>query len=174
MPGACREKRPWRSQRLYFTSHGPATTHDFVWWSGLTMADARAGLAMCANDLAHEEIEGHTYGFSASAPPVAMPYDEATLLPTFDEFLVAYKGFGASRTEGRNAIEVGAFAAMILLGSHMVGSWRRTFKGRTMVMELTLFDQPGTYDLGPTVHDHVKAAAERYGKFLGMPVVYSA
>ncbi|HST05210.1 MAG TPA: crosslink repair DNA glycosylase YcaQ family protein, partial [Chloroflexia bacterium] len=159
-----------RLTRLYFTSHGPATTHDFVWWSGLTMADARAGLAMCANDLAHEEIEGHTYWFSASAPPVAMPYDEATLLPTFDEFLVAYKGFGASRTEGRNAIEVGAFAAMILLGSHMVGSWRRTFKGRTMVMELTLFDQP---ELRSEIYDHVKAAAERYGKFLGMPVVYS-
>src|SRR6185312_5344038 len=30
----------------YFTSHGPATLQDYVWWSGLAAADARAGLEM--------------------------------------------------------------------------------------------------------------------------------
>lgn len=30
--------------RHYFQSHGPATAQDFSWWSGLTMADARAGI----------------------------------------------------------------------------------------------------------------------------------
>src|SRR5713226_2242979 len=30
--------------RRYFTSHGPATLQDFVWWSGLAAADAKAGL----------------------------------------------------------------------------------------------------------------------------------
>jgi len=30
--------------RRYFTSHGPAQLHDFAWWSGLSIADARAGL----------------------------------------------------------------------------------------------------------------------------------
>jgi len=28
----------------YFTSHGPATLQDYVWWSGLTVADAKTGL----------------------------------------------------------------------------------------------------------------------------------
>nr|MDQ6908888.1 winged helix DNA-binding domain-containing protein [Chloroflexota bacterium] len=32
--------------RRYMTSHGPATVQDFVWWSGLTMTDAKAGLEM--------------------------------------------------------------------------------------------------------------------------------
>src|SRR5262249_28767550 len=32
--------------RRYFSSHGPATLQDFAWWSGLPMADARAGLAL--------------------------------------------------------------------------------------------------------------------------------
>src|SRR5215472_325382 len=27
--------------RRYFTSRGPATIHDFAWWAGLTVADAR-------------------------------------------------------------------------------------------------------------------------------------
>ena len=30
--------------RRYFRSHGPATIRDFVWWSGLKMADAKRGL----------------------------------------------------------------------------------------------------------------------------------
>ncbi len=29
----------------YFRSHGPATVHDFSWWSGLTITDARAATA---------------------------------------------------------------------------------------------------------------------------------
>ncbi len=28
----------------YFISHGPATIHDFAWWAGLTVTDARAAL----------------------------------------------------------------------------------------------------------------------------------
>jgi winged helix DNA-binding protein len=30
--------------RRYFTGHGPATLQDFVWWSGLKVSDASAGL----------------------------------------------------------------------------------------------------------------------------------
>src|SRR6266702_3694762 len=37
--------------RRYFTSRGPATLQDFVWWSGLTVADARTGLEMVTSQL---------------------------------------------------------------------------------------------------------------------------
>src|SRR5580693_7398995 len=33
----------------YFTGHGPATLRDYVWWSGLKVADARAGLEMVSS-----------------------------------------------------------------------------------------------------------------------------
>ena len=46
--------------RRYFISHGPATVRDFVWWSGLTVADAKAGLALVGADLSQEEIDGQT------------------------------------------------------------------------------------------------------------------
>ncbi len=32
--------------RRYFASHGPATLRDFVWWSGLRVKDAAAGVAL--------------------------------------------------------------------------------------------------------------------------------
>src|SRR5262245_22966863 len=51
--------------RRYFTSHGPAQIQDFVWWSGLKTADARAGLAMVEQELAHDTVDGRTYWFSS-------------------------------------------------------------------------------------------------------------
>src|SRR5262245_48950376 len=59
--------------RRYYNGHGPATTRDFVWWSGLTMADATAGLDMVASDLTHEVIDGQTYYFWAAMPAAAEP-----------------------------------------------------------------------------------------------------
>ncbi|HEX8922520.1 MAG TPA: winged helix DNA-binding domain-containing protein, partial [Pyrinomonadaceae bacterium] len=52
--------------RRYFTSRGPATLQDFVWWSGLTTADARAGLEMAKPHLTKEIIKGQTYWVSSS------------------------------------------------------------------------------------------------------------
>jgi hypothetical protein len=154
--------------RRYFRGHGPATVRDFAWWSGLTLTGAREGLGLVGEELEKEESEGHTYWFSADAPPVAMPYEEAILLPTYDEFLVGYDGFAASRLEGWNIREVGAFAAMMVLGGQIIGSWKRTFKGRTVVVE------PGPFrTLSEEETQAVKAAAERYGEFIGMTVVYA-
>ena len=35
--------------RRYFSSRGPATLRDYVWWSGLTVRDARAGIEMAGS-----------------------------------------------------------------------------------------------------------------------------
>ena len=114
--------------RRYFTSHGPATARDFVWWSGLTVADAKAGLALVGADLSQEEIDGQTYWFSAAALPAAEPAHEAFLLPTYDELLVGYEGFGAALTGGRGNGEWAAFTATIVMGGRVVGNWRRTHR----------------------------------------------
>ena len=54
--------------RRYFTSHGPATLQDFVWWSGLTGADARAGLEMVTSQLMREVVDGQVYWFAMLWP----------------------------------------------------------------------------------------------------------
>ena len=56
--------------RRFFTSHGPATVRDFTWWSYLTVADARRGLALRGDDLESIEVTGRTYwGWPAMPPP---------------------------------------------------------------------------------------------------------
>ena len=45
--------------RRFFSSHGPATIRDFVWWSGLTTADAKRGLEIIK--ARSESADGITY-----------------------------------------------------------------------------------------------------------------
>jgi hypothetical protein len=149
--------------RRYFTGHGPATTKDFVWWSGLTVADVKAGLEMAASDLDHEVIEGQTYWFSASMPPAPEPSQAAFLLQTFDEFLVGYASFDKSRLGGRESV---AFFSPIVSAGQVAGSWKRTFNKGEVVVELAPFAP-----LTAEGREAVTAAARRYGEFLGMPVV---
>ncbi len=152
--------------RRYYTGHGPATVRDFVWWSGLTVADAKAGLEMVASHLAHELIEGQTYWFSASMPPAAEPTEAAFLLPTYDEFLVGFASFGESRQGGRDAGKKVVFDSTLVIGGQVVGSWRRTFKKGAVVVEVAPFAP-----LSAAEGESVTAAARRYGAFLGMPVI---
>ena len=55
--------------RRYFTSHGPATVRDFVWWSGLTVKQTKAGLEMLGRAAASESCDGVTYWSMPSATP---------------------------------------------------------------------------------------------------------
>lgn len=152
--------------RRYYTGHGPATVQDFAWWSGLTVADAKAGLEMNASDLTHEVIDGQTYWFSASMPPAAGPSRAAFLLPTYDEFLVGFASFDKSRTGGRDTREHVVFNSPIVIGGQVVGSWKRIFKKGAVVIELAPFAR-----LTAAKSKAVTAAAQRYGKFVGMPVI---
>jgi len=152
--------------RRYFTSHGPATARDFSWWSGLTMADVRAGLEMVGSDLNHDEIAGQTYWFPASLSAVVEPSEAAFLLPTYDEFLVGYYGFGAALTGGRGGGgERTAFSATIVIGGRVVGNWRRTIVKGAAVVELAPFAP-----LAASEREAVFAAASRFGAFHGMSV----
>src|SRR5260370_41250072 len=73
--------------RRYFTSHGPATLQDFVWWSGLTLADARICLEMVTSQLMHELVGGQTYWFSTSMLPAKDISQAVYLVQNFDEYI---------------------------------------------------------------------------------------
>ena len=78
--------------KRYFTSHGPATVKDFVWWSGLTVGDAKTGIAMTKPVLTSATVDDLAYWFapSRSSPPPAAP--TAHLLPNYDEYSDCLQG----------------------------------------------------------------------------------
>jgi hypothetical protein len=152
--------------RRYYTSHGPATVHDFAWWSGLTVADARAGIDMAGAHLSHEVIDGRTYWMSASMPPAAEPHQRALLLPTFDEFLVGYAGFDVTRRAGRPTRESSTFDPTLVVGGAVAGSWKRTFQKGSVAIDVKPFAP-----LAADEREAVEAAARQYGEFVGMPAL---
>jgi len=150
--------------RRYFTGHGPATVRDFAWWSGLTVADARAGLDMAASHLTHETIDGRTYWFATSMPTVLEPSWEAYLLPAYDEFLVGFASFDQSRKAGEPGKNL-LFNSTILSGSQVIGSWKRTLARDAVAIELSPFSPLSASEAGVVAN-----AARRYGDFLGKTV----
>jgi hypothetical protein len=77
--------------RRYFVTRGPATLHDFTWWSGLTMADAKEGIDAVRSQFMSEEIDGKTYWFDNSVSPAQEKSPAAHLLPNYDEYFIGFK-----------------------------------------------------------------------------------
>jgi hypothetical protein len=155
--------------RRYFTSHGPATLQDFVWWSGLTVADAKAGLEMVTSQLMHEVVEGQAYWFSTSTSPAKDLSETVYLLPNFDEYIVGYTDrsgvFDASHTNKLDSRGNILFNHTIVLDGRIVGNWKRTIKKNTVILTPSLFTP-----LNKTETRAFVASANHYGTFLGMPV----
>ena len=155
--------------RRYFTSHGPAQVQDFAWWSGLTMADARAGLALVDSGLVHQIIGGKTYWVSPSMPAIPRPSQNAHLLPLYDEYLIAYKDRSAAlgpysweRIAGRDS-----FVAPLIVGGRVAGGWRGTLDKNRVVVRLAP-RAPAEADVRA-----IRKAARAYADFLGIDVELS-
>ena len=155
--------------RRYFRSRGPATVADFTWWSGLSAADARAGLAAVADGLVSEVSGGRTYWRGAGAPAPAgarAPATAAYLLPAFDEYLVAYRDRDAvlapSQVKRLNA-GGGLLNPCIVVGGRVCGTWRRVLARDRVALALDFFERPSA-----RARALVAAAARRYAAFLGL------
>jgi len=65
----------------YFTSLGPATLKDFVWWSGLKVSDAKQGLSAISSRLKSEEIKGRIYWMPSYQENTRESFSKTHLLP---------------------------------------------------------------------------------------------
>jgi len=151
--------------RRYFTSHGPAQLHDFTWWSGLTVADARAGLEMTARELTSETIDGRTYWSAAKTVGALGRPQPAHLLGLYDEYLIAYKDRSAALDLSRwtRARTLDPFSAPVIVGGRAVGGWKKKATGERVVVTVTPFGP-----LGRSETRAVEGATGRYAAFLGL------
>jgi hypothetical protein len=146
----------------YFRSHGPATIHDFAWWAGLTMADAKEAVESVEERFERAEIGGKTYFFeeSASVPDIESP--TVHLLPPFDEYTVAYRDRGAVLDPAYAKDTDHGLTNTIVLDGRVVGAWKRRLgKGKVSITPTLL--EP----IGGAGKDALAEAAHRYGAFLG-------
>jgi hypothetical protein len=153
----------------YFASRGPATLQDFVWWSGLTMTDAKSGVQMVQGQLAKEVIDGKDYWASSSVPRSVPAGPVAYLLPAYDEYIIAYKdrSVALDATARKIASERNpVFNSVIVIDGRIVGGWKRTLKEDTVIVTLN-----PRRPLRKAEMLAVTEAARRYGTFLARPVV---
>ncbi len=156
--------------RRYFGSHGPATLHDFAWWSGLTIKDAQRGIELAGADLQPETLVDKVHWQAVDAVNI----DDASdlhLLPAFDEYLVAYKDRSAAVDAqfNRQVIGInGLFNPGIVIDGRIVGTWKRRLDPKAVAIELHPFRPLLKKELAA-----VNKAARRYGDFIGLPVQVS-
>ena len=154
--------------RRYFTSHGPATLKDFAGWSGLAPADAREGLELVKSQLDQEQIAGKAYWFSSVSVIKERSAPIAHLLPAFDEFTVAYRDRSPILDPQNPQPAIETLGTVILLDGYIAGAWKRTISKKAVSIEIKPFTS-----LTEAQEQAIQAAADRYGAFLGLPVILS-
>ena len=160
--------------RRYFSSHGPATLRDYVWWSGLTVGDAKRGIEIAGPDLVSEMMDGRTYWrLPGTSSPRTRPVERAAhLLPNYDEYLIAYRDrdavIGPSRLAALAPGGSDVFAHSLIIGGQLAGSWTRTHGRDSARVEVVSYRR-----LTPADRRAISAAAERYGRFMKQPVTWT-
>jgi len=163
-----REEALARLTRRYFTSHGPATLQDFVWWSGLTAVDASRGIGLVDRHLKEALVEGRAYWNTRSMQNTPRSVPSAYLLPAFDEYTVAYKDRSAilDLNHGMPSMtSMGLLDPMIIVDGKTVGTWKRTNDKKSVSITLNVLRA-----LTKSERQVITKALERYENFLGVPV----
>jgi hypothetical protein len=156
----------------YVASHGPVTINDFVWWSGLTVGEARRAMEAVSPALRTEPIGEHTYWSTPTLPPASRkPLPIVHLLPNYDEYFIAYRDrrpTAAVPLPSGPIDPMDSYAHLLCVEGRFGGFWRRTVGRREVDVELLPYR--------PLSRAHVTAAeeaAERYAAFLGLPLAFS-
>lgn len=151
--------------KRYFISHGPATLRDFMWWSGLTSADAKAGLASNAAILSSEQVDGREYWMKKGSK-IASGARRGYLLPGFDEYLLGYQDRSAvlSPEYAKKIVPGGngMFLSTIVIDGQVVGTWKKEVKKDRVIIRLDSFQKLSNAD-----RKLLEAAATQFGRFLG-------
>jgi len=144
----------------YARGHGPVTVRDFAWWGGLTMAQARTGLAAAGDAVIAFDAE--RYVAADAAPASTVPTGRQVLAP-FDEYFLGYGDRSAFCSEA-DALRVvpgknGLFLPLLIADGEVVGTWKRRPPRRGAVgIDVAAFDAMPSLD-------EFRPAFERWAAF---------
>jgi hypothetical protein len=169
--------RPDREEALatialrYFRGHGPTTRQDFAGWTGLTVADARRGIAGAGDQLATVRVEGTEMYLDPAlldGVPATARTGEVRVLPGFDEYLLGYKDRSLMLAEEHKQAIIpggnGVFQATVVRDGRVIGVWKRTLgKARVQIAVRPLVP------LRKIDRVRIERAFEEYARFIQRP-----
>jgi hypothetical protein len=167
--------RPDREEALgliaqrYFQSHGPTTGKDFAGWTGLTMKDVKAGIAVAGlSTVRVDGVEMIADPALLDAPPA--PVDDWHTLPGFDEYLLGFKDRSLMLDDGHKQAVIpgnnGIFQSTIVHAGRVVGTWKRTLGKKAVTIDATAL-----VPLKPAARQKAEASFAGYAAYLGLPPV---
>lgn len=163
----------------YLRGHGPATVQDFVWWSKLTVAEAKRGLQIARPLLAERRWGETSYWVAAelddAAPDAAARRRfaaSAWLLPGFDEYFLGYRDREAAADLEHHARIVpgknGVFKPIAVAGGRVIGTWGRRLVGASGAGRGLRIDLAPFGELGAARASALHRAGTRYARFQGL------
>jgi hypothetical protein len=149
----------------YFTSHGPATIRDYMWWATLSAADARRAVEICERQLEREVVGGRSYWLVPTPSRPKPPSPIVHLLQGYDEYVVGYTEskdvLDAAGLAGPAARGQAVFLHAVAVDGQVIGHWKRA-DGDPGTIEARL-----SRELSAAEERGLRAEVERYGRFLG-------
>ena len=151
----------------YFTSHGPATLRDYVWWSGLKVGEATRGIEAAGTALRTLVVGKRSYWISSGATLRSSLKPSVLLLPIYDEYLIAYKDREAilDGTPPANPAMALESPHFLMIDGKLRGTWRRKVFDDRVVITLRPYRR-----LTRGERDALDREIARHGRYMERPV----
>jgi len=152
--------------RRFLVGHSPTTLRHFCWWSQLTQKEAKPALAEVRKEFEVEVIDGVEW-FGRPRKGRVVTNGRAWFIPEYDEALVGSPDMGVARlgSDRRIGKATTAYDRPVFVDGKVVGTWKRTFEGKGASLDVELLGRAGG-----EVRKALQQEAERYGRFLELPV----
>jgi hypothetical protein len=149
--------------KRYFASRGPATMQDFVWWSGLTAAQAKEGVALLDKTFIRERLGDQEYILNPPSSREERKVQTTFLMPDYDEYGISYKDrsalFKNIHESKIDVSTVSSYSHMLIVDGVISGTWKMT-NSKSIEIEISpLFEMPKKLRA-------IDNAIERYKSFL--------
>jgi len=142
-----------RLATMYLAGHAPATAHDFAWWAGLTVTDAKRAFALAeVDEIGPVSSDGTTF-----------------LLGLYDELVIAYQDRSAYEVPRASGGTIDVWGGnLALLDGVVAAKWRR-LKPKRKADPVQLVITP-MRDLSRADRDRIEADAALFIDHLDTPV----
>jgi hypothetical protein len=163
-PMISKEEAMKRLAEIYIRSHGPVMVEDLAWWAGLNKTEATGAVRSLQDELLALKCGVKTYWMCPAE--VKKPKPICALLPTYDEFGIAYKDRSPIIHKTDLKQVGGFFTSGIMHNGKITGVWRREIKKDQVHVEVKPF---ATYTIAQS--KMLQSSIKNYSEFLGVKAI---